>query len=143
MLSGGRPVPASNLHLTLAFLGQQSDSLLPVLRAMPERWADFDCPLQFDRLGYFRGPRIAWAGMSNVPQALVALHGALAAALTEAGVKLGGEQDSFVPHVTLLRNALPPQQSEITPLVWRAQSVVLVESIAQPDGSQYRVLAGG
>ena len=59
-LQGGRQVQPANLHLTLAFLGQQPAGLLPALRALPSRWADFDCLLQFDRLGYFSRPRIAW-----------------------------------------------------------------------------------
>ena len=141
-LSGGRPVPAANFHLTLAFLGQQPESLLPALRALPRRWSDFDCLLEFDQLGYFRRPRIAWVGMREIPAPLLALRKEMLDALMEEGIALPGAQENFVPHVTLLRDAEPPQQGDIAPLMWRARSVVLAESMAQPGGSQYRILGG-
>lgn len=140
-MHGGRPVPADNLHLTLAFLGQQPVGLLPVLRALPLHWADFDCLLQFDRLGYFSRPRIAWAGMQHIPRPLMDLRQKVLAALAEAGVALPGD-DSFVPHITLLRDAEPPQQNNIAPIAWRACGVVLVESIPQAGGSRYRIASG-
>ena len=139
-LRGGRPVSADNLHLTLAFLGQQPASLLLALRALPSRWADFDCLLQFDRLGYFNRPRIAWAGMRNIPQPLIDLRLSVLAALAETGVTLP-DHDSFVPHVSLMRDAEPPQQGDVAAIAWRAQRVVLVKSTPRPGGSQYRVVS--
>jgi 2'-5' RNA ligase len=141
-LSGGKPVPSANLHLTLAFLGQQSADLLPALRALPARWADFACELQFDTLGYFRRPKIAWAGMRVAPSALIALQKEVVSALETEGIVLPGEHDNFVPHVSLMRDAVAPSIGEIAPVAWRARGVVLVESVPQPGGSQYRILAG-
>lgn len=112
---------------------------MPVLRALPSRWADFDCLLQFDQLGYFSRPRIAWTGMRNIPQPLTDLRQSVLAALAEAGVALP-VHDGFVPHVTLLRDAEQPQRSGVGAFAWRAQGVVLVESVPQAGGSRYRVL---
>jgi 2'-5' RNA ligase len=140
-LIGGRPVPAANLHLTLAFLGQQPANMVPLLRGLSQRWSNFDCLLRFDQLGYFRRPRIAWVGMRDIPEPLIALHGSVQAALAEAGVSQPGAHDGFVPHVSLLRDAEPLSQRDIAPIMWRARSVVLAESIVQPGGSQYRILS--
>lgn len=139
-MHGGRPVPADNLHLTLAFLGQQPASLLPALRALPSRWTDFDCLLQFDQLGYFSRPRIVWAGMQYIPQPLMDLHQSVLTALADAGVTLS-VHDGFVPHVTLLRDAEVQQQGDVAAIAWRAQGVALVKSIPQAGGSRYRVVS--
>jgi 2'-5' RNA ligase len=138
--SGGKPVPAANLHLTLAFLGQQASSAVPALHALSARWADFECELQLDTLGYFQRPKIAWVGMQDVPPALIALQKEVLAAVEEEGMVLPGARDSFVPHVSLMRDAVAPLACEITPVSWRARGVVLVESVPLPGGAQYRVL---
>jgi 2'-5' RNA ligase len=140
-LIGGRPVPAANLHLTLAFLGQQPANMVSLLRRLSQRWSNFDCLLRFDRLGYFRRPRIAWVGMRDIPEPLVTLHRSVQVALAEEGVSQSGAHDGFVPHVTLLRDAEPLSQRDIAPLMWHARGVVLAESIVQPGGSQYRILS--
>jgi 2'-5' RNA ligase len=140
-LSGGRPTPAANLHLTLAFLGRQPSSALPALRGIPARWPDFDCSLRFEKFGYFQRPRIAWTGMHDVPASLSGLQQSLLDALEEEKIVLSGEQGHFVPHVTLMRNAPAPTMQEIAPVVWRATRIVLAESVATPNGVAYHVLA--
>lgn len=140
-LSGGRPVPAANFHLTLAFLGQQPLRSLLALRALPARWAAFECMLQLDRAGYFLRPRIAWVGMRNIPEPLMTLQKSVWAAISEQDIALPGERGSFVPHVTLMRDATRPLECDIAPIQWRARTVVLAESVARPGGSQYRIIS--
>ena len=70
----GRRVPADNLHLTLAFLGVQPRSLLPSLEAALDTLALPALQLTIDRLGYFSKPRIAWAGPSTPPAALMSMQ---------------------------------------------------------------------
>jgi 2'-5' RNA ligase len=140
-LPDGRPVPADNLHLTLAFLGQQSATTLPVLRNMLAHWPDFDCALQLNKFGYFQRPRIAWIGMHEAPAPLLALRHALLCILDDEGIALPGEQGSFVPHVTLMRKAQAPPQQDAPPVIWRATRIVLAESLQLSGGVSYRVLA--
>jgi RNA 2',3'-cyclic 3'-phosphodiesterase len=140
-LSGGRPVPAANLHFTLAFLGQQPQDSVSALCALAARWTEFECLLRLDQLGYFRRSRIAWIGMRNAPEPLMTLQGSVLAALSEQGIVLPGEHGGFVPHVTLMRDAAVPPEGDVAPIPWRAKGVVLAESVARPGGSQYRILS--
>ncbi|NRR29246.1 RNA 2',3'-cyclic phosphodiesterase [Oxalobacteraceae bacterium] len=137
----GRAVPAANLHLTLAFLGRQPADLLPVLDALPDSLDFAPLVLAIDQLGYFAGPRIAWAGMREPPAALMDLQGRLMARLAEAGIAAADTHGVFRPHVTLARHAPPLDRggtvASFAPLPWRANQLALVESGA-PDGL-YRV----
>ncbi|MDB5855680.1 MAG: thpR [Herminiimonas sp.] len=126
-ISGRRSLP-ENLHLTLAFLGSQARSrveeLQDVLNAMPP----FASTLMIDVLGYFRGARIAWAGMAQPDPALMQWQGLLRAALVERQI-LGPRLETFNPHITLARDAEKPTHSVLaTPVVWKADRIVLVES---------------
>lgn len=86
-------VPAQNLHVTLKFLGQQSDSrLAEVIDAVGDAAAHHPpfC-LGLHGLGAFPGmerPRILWVGASD---------GALAARALQAGIESALEQREFAP----------------------------------------------
>lgn len=140
----GRLVPAENLHLTLAFLGDQSEDRLPALEKLLQR---LPCPtlqlklsLKLDVLGYFKGSRIAWLGMQTPPEGLRALQTGLTRMLKEEGVvyPAGGK---FTPHVSLARKAAPLPQTDFIPVEWQAMQLVLVRSVLLPEGSRYEVVA--
>ena len=137
-----RLMHAEDLHITMAFLGQQPASLLPVLHRLAQQLPRFDLTLRMDRIGYFPRSRIAWLGMQLVPTPLVALHDALHAALAQQGVR-SAQHGSFTPHVTLARDAPPPLPIEIEPIAWRVGKLVLVQSISVAQGVRYRVLQEG
>lgn len=128
----GRLTPRAKLHLTLAFLGHVPADAVPALLAIRDRLAVPPLRLVIDCYGYFTRPRIAWAGMTQVPAGLVALHEALARELEAAGFS-AATHGSFKPHVTLAREAkqAPPEMPE-TPVTWFVDRAVLVESL--PDG---------
>ncbi len=136
---GGRPVPADNLHLTLAFLGQ----VTPAQRQCMEAWADTLNPppleLILDRLEHWPGPRIAWLGPSAWPEALDVLAASLAEGMRQCGLQ--PDTRPYTPHVTLLRKApgLPAVPTGL-PVPWRTRSFVLCESRSDGDGVVYRVL---
>jgi len=124
--SGGRPVPAGKIHLTLAFLGEVAPERLPaVLEAATIRARGFEGA--FDQIGSFRRAGVAWAGMANPPRALLGLERKLASRLREAGFAL--EEREFTPHVTLARRAgraLP--RAAIAPIPWPADAFTLVRA---------------
>lgn len=128
----GRWTPPAKLHLTLAFLGHVPADAAPALLDIRNRLHMPPLRLEIDCYGYFARPRIAWAGMTQVPAGLVALHDDLARALEAAGFS-AATHGAFKPHVTLAREAkeAPPGVPE-TPVVWTADRAVLVESL--PDG---------
>jgi 2'-5' RNA ligase len=99
-------VRADNLHLTLRFLGEVEPAMLePVQDAVTDAAggvAPFTVSL--GGLGGFppgRAPRVLWASVSTGGEAMVALHGALEAALASRGIPR--ESRPFHPHVTLAR----------------------------------------
>lgn len=132
----GRKVMASNLHLTLAFLGQQSSDLVPTLqRAMD------DLPLEamhlsIDTLGYFKKPQVAWAGPSLPPPSLLDLHRLLQKSLIQLRVPLK-INEGFKPHVTLARDAVAPVATSLPAVEWHVKCLALVASVSTTDGVTY------
>ena len=135
----GRPVPATKIHLTLAFLGEIAADRVQAAREVGTivRSPGFD--LVLDCVGSFRASQVAWAGSTRVPPELVGLHAGLTAELRSLGFTL--EDRPFAPHVTLARRiskAVPP--APMPPLEWLARELTLVRSDA--GTGRYDVLEG-
>ncbi len=138
---GGRSPPAGNLHLTLAFLGNIAASRLPELRVVADGVIAEPFELDLARTGYWRAQRLAWAAPLNCPPALTSLHDQLTDALRLRGFHT--ERRAFKPHVTLLRDAVPPptpSNAGMMPLHWPVRDFVLVCSEPVPQGVRYRVI---
>jgi RNA 2',3'-cyclic 3'-phosphodiesterase len=138
-ISGGKPVPAENFHITLVFLG----SLVPADAAIAREVAGgirsgaFD--LTLDRLGFWPKPRVVWLGPSQVPEAARLLARELISGLQARGLKL--DTKPFMPHVTLARKVSKPGEfGPMTPVQWPVTGFVLVRSVTRPEGSEYSVL---
>jgi 2'-5' RNA ligase len=98
----GRLVDPDQMHLTLAFLGEQRDNVIEEVHEalLGIRFPAFD--LQLQGLGTFgdRQPTVLWAGLRDATQ-VKALHDRILPALHGAGLPL--ERRRFRPHVTLAR----------------------------------------
>jgi 2'-5' RNA ligase len=129
-----------NFHITLAFLGEQPSTLLPTLQTMLAQIPDAEMTLTLDRLGYFARNRIAWAGMSQAPDALMQLQAGLTQQLATHQVVFESRA-LFRPHITMAREADAPADAVIAPIVWHAKQVALVQSLMTDDGLSYQVLA--
>lgn len=136
----GRLTTAHNLHVTLAFLGQQPAARLPLFERILFELPQADIALHIDRIGYFTRKRIAWAGMHAVPQALIDLRMALVQALGRNEIPFDA-QSAFKPHITLARDANQPEDMPFDAIDWHATQAVLVQSQLQKDGVAYRVVA--
>ncbi|NEX60542.1 RNA 2',3'-cyclic phosphodiesterase [Noviherbaspirillum galbum] len=136
----GRMIPYENLHLTLAFLGEQPVSRLPALKEILLRLNAAPGELVLDRVSYFTRNRIVWAGASETPPFVLTLYRELSEALMNQGVAFN-EQHAFKPHITLARDASSPPDLAFAPIRWRAHKVALVRSENAPQGSRYEVLA--
>jgi 2'-5' RNA ligase len=144
--SGGRPIPAANLHVTLAFLGNVDPARLPRLHALAlELATESGLPalqLQFQTLEHWPRPQIlcATAG-SDVPASPAS---ALATRLRQATLAGGFIPDlkPFRAHVTVARKvarapaALPP----LARVTWSCHAFALVASTTGASGSAYSVL---
>jgi 2'-5' RNA ligase len=126
--TGGRTIDEAKIHLTLAFLGEVPEARMEAARAAGgavrfERFA-----FVLDRVGAFRGARVAWAGSAQTPAPLAALQSDLAARLRDAG--FGIEERPFAPHATLARRTrriVPP--ASIEPIAWPVGAFTLVRSV--------------
>lgn len=137
---GGRAVPAPNIHLTLAFLGEvdservcEVSALAEAIRSRPFEWV-------LDTRGYWRRNRIVWMGGSETPPALRDLARELMEALRAHGVRY--DTRDYVPHITLVRDARrPPRSPPPAPIVWPVSEFVLVRSTTGRQSSVYEILA--
>jgi 2'-5' RNA ligase len=147
-LPEGRPVPAENLHLTLAFLGDQPDAALVELDEALSRFRLAPFEMQLEGLGSFGAPDVLWAGLRD-PAPVVALQARLKAALHGAGIEL--ERRRFRPHVTLARFPMPPDAARLAKMLarWSAfpsppfivEAIVLFGSTLTRTGAQHQELA--
>jgi 2'-5' RNA ligase len=125
--ASGRPVPIAKVHLTLAFLGD-----VPVERiaaAVDAARAVRPAPFAFalDRVGSFRGARVAWAGCVEPPAALAALAADLADRLVAAG--FATDPRPYAPHATLARRiGRTIATAPVAPIGWPVDGFSLVRS---------------
>jgi RNA 2',3'-cyclic 3'-phosphodiesterase len=139
-VSGGRPVPRANWHITLAFLGSVDGETRRCVEHMADAVRVPAFELWLDRLGFWPRPGgILWLGASQPPEALVRLATRLGEEISSSGIEL--DRRPFHAHLTLMRRVeravrLDPP----TPLCWPVGDFVLCESVTDPGGARYRVL---
>lgn len=127
----GRKVPAENLHITLALLGEQPAAIVPELARILESVSAGAIRLSLDKRGYFSHSRICWAGMDKIPDKLIQLHQKLITALSEQSIS-HDRRTRFKPHVTLARHCRPIEGANLQPVVWHADHLVLMKSRLGP-----------
>jgi 2'-5' RNA ligase len=95
-------------HVTLAFLGEVAETVVPALSARLERAARRHpaLTLAIEGAGAFPGParaRVLWAGIRADQAALTALARCVAAGARRAGAPPAEEGRRYRPHLTLAR----------------------------------------
>ena len=127
------------VHLTLFFIGDFERGRIPRLETLAStiRGASFE--LEVNALGYWRHNRLVWAGATRCPDALSALVSALRQTL--ARVDIHEDERPYVPHVTLVRNAVrAPKNISVSGCAWRARDFALVESVSEARAARYDVI---
>lgn len=136
----GRPVPADNLHLTLAFIGEIASSQLPTLIDVGAMQHGGAMTLVLDRLGGFKPADVAWLGSSRAPVELGRFAEALARAVVAAGIAC--DERPFHPHLTIARRCrITPEEQAIGPYSWAIDEFALLRSKVGRAGARYRTLA--
>ncbi|MGH8169930.1 MAG: 2'-5' RNA ligase family protein, partial [Steroidobacteraceae bacterium] len=129
--SGGRVVPAANLHVTLAFLGSVAERQLARLAEIGrgvarvfgsdlagEAASGSPLELRFDHLEYWRAAQLLCALPAEPPAGTMALARRLQARLIESG--FAPDLKPFRPHVTVARKVSRPSPTiKMNPVVWR------------------------
>lgn len=146
-LPAGRPVTEENLHLTLAFLGDQSEEALEALHDALSTLRAAPVTLTLSGAALFGGSKGQVVGLeADGGPALLHLHERVKARLHSAGVDF--DRKRFRPHVTLARlkghtdasgclNAL----SGVTVGPFTCTGFALMESRLHRDGAFYEALA--
>jgi RNA 2',3'-cyclic 3'-phosphodiesterase len=136
----GNKIRYRNFQITLAFLGDQDASLLPMLQSILANLDGQEMYLQIDQLGYFARQRIAFASMKRGSEELNRLQAKLTAELTAHDLKFESRA-LFRPHLTLAREAENPVSFKFDPIIWHAKQIALIKSVMHEDGVHYEVLA--
>jgi 2'-5' RNA ligase len=100
-----RWVRPESLHVTLKFIGEQSEDEARRIKGALEAIAADAFEMNFRGYGFFpsaRAPRVFWTGIEAGPRLA-----SLAAAVDEnmAGLEIPREEHAFNPHLTLARGA--------------------------------------
>lgn len=143
------------IHLTLAFLGELSESQLDRARTAAHSAAGTGSPFAYrlSGLGTFgpaHQPRVLWMGISEPSGALHEIQRALALALEQQG--FAGEQRPFSPHLTLARIKVPLTSEQLqvfqrllsshqlSPVVHRVTHISVMKSELARAGARYTCL---
>ncbi len=142
--SGGRPVPASNLHVTVAFLGSVAESLWPEVERVGAAVAGEGLcgPLElvFDRVAFWPKPQVLVAACSEPPPEAAAVAGRLWQGLRAMPIQ--PDLRPYQPHVTLARKVRKPAPDLALKAVrWPVGALTLVESVTDPAGARYEPTA--
>lgn len=136
--SGGKPVAAHNLHVTLVFLGAVDSRQQQAISQAASTLHVAAMALHFDQLSYWRKPAIGCLTTSRVDPAVVTLAAQLTAIAEDCGIAV--DKRPYQPHVTLFRNQHAPLQYDFQAIAWQAHDFCLVESCSTACGVLYQVL---
>ncbi len=145
-------VDPSNIHLTLAFLGETEEERITIAGILLKKICSSSNEFRFILKGTgvfknYREPRVIWIGTGE-SEKLVSLSCRINEGLTDTGFRL--EERAFSPHITLgrikllrdparLKTAMEKYREEIIQEV-RVKEVILFESILKPKGPFYRAI---
>jgi 2'-5' RNA ligase len=135
--TGGRATRAESIHLTLAFLGEIEERLVPALSSLSAGGEPHSLPIEQAR--HRAQNRIVWVGPNETPDPLRFLAETLTNQLAARNFKT--EKRPFAAHVTLIRKARRPGELPKVPEVdWPVQEFVLVRSRLSAAAPHYDVV---
>ncbi len=135
----GKWTARDNWHVTLVFIGGFPAHEIPALQDVASR---IRCPainLNFDRIDYWKRPKIMCYAANFVANELIELVQSLEKAA--AGFGFVPEKRTFRPHMTIARKARyfePITLAQPVELHW--SGFKLIESVSTPAGVQYKPL---
>ncbi|AKU92140.1 RNA 2',3'-cyclic phosphodiesterase [Vulgatibacter incomptus] len=146
-------VRPEGMHLTLAFLGEIDEPVVPDLEEVVVRVAARHPPITLEgtgggAFGSAKRPKVLWGGLSGEVGALAALKGDLEQALVPFGYS--PETRPFVPHLTLARSRNHYGDHSLAACVspleewelgrFQVGELILYQSVLSPEGAQYTAL---
>jgi RNA 2',3'-cyclic 3'-phosphodiesterase len=145
-------VPAKNIHLTVKFLSETDEKLVPRIKTAVNEVAAGYQPFEsiMDRVGGFpnlKKPRVIWVGGSQPIEAAVRMAAEIDRRMHELGFEI--ETRPFKAHLTLGRVregrsigvlAAYLESFRLAPIPLRLDRLVLFKSTLTPKGSIYERL---
>jgi len=146
-------VKASNIHLTIKFLGNIEETQISALKQVMAVAAEKINPFSLQGYGLGAFPslnraRVIWIGLQGDLAPLKALHNALEKGLTQLGFP--EENRNFAPHLTLgrikkrintqLLSKIVEKYGNFTTPSFIVKEIVLFKSELHPKGAKYTVL---
>ncbi len=134
----GRYADPAGLHMTLAYIGEWSESISQLLPVVEEPF-----PIHLTHTGIFHKAGVLWAGV-NPEEPLNQLSARVRKNLDEAGIPYDGQ--SFKAHITLIRKPYLPSEDilkgiKTPPASMTVRSVCLYRSDRTDRGMAYTVIA--
>lgn len=147
--SGYRWESKDKVHLTLKFIGEVKEELLPAIVEELEfvkNYSFFDCTIS--KFGFFfrdNQAKILWCNV-DTDDSIISLMKELNKRLEKYDIEI--EKRKFKRHLTLLR--IKDKVSEkfikrfteysFNPIKFNANEITLIQSVLKPSGSEYNVL---
>ncbi len=146
-------VRASNIHLTLKFLGDVPHSRIEAIRSGVSRACHDVEPFELTVSGIggfpsLRNARVLWIGLPQLPDSLRQMQKNIEDHLRQEGFP--GDPRPFSSHLTVARvrsprNLLPLTEAfsrqGFVPETFQARQVIIMQSQLNPGGSVYTALA--
>jgi RNA 2',3'-cyclic 3'-phosphodiesterase len=137
------------VHLTLKFIGEVKEELLPTIQGEIEfvkNYSSFDC--EISKFGFFfrsSEAKILWCNL-DTDDSIVSLVDELNKRFSKFNIEI--EKRKFTGHLTLMRIKKRVSEEFIKrfndykfdPLKFRTNEIALIQSILKPSGSEYKVL---
>jgi len=140
IVTGIRPVPKDNLHITLQFLGSLETNERKCLEKKIVQTFVQPFTLRFDLFGYFKLSQILWLGCSSYPRELTRLVNHLKSIAEHCGATL--DDRLYKPHITMFKNVPKADFPDIPfTITWRATEFHLLESVPCGNSTRYKKIA--
>ncbi len=115
----GRWLDPSNLHLTLAFIGEWQENIIKWLPGVEEPFR-----ITLSHVGIFTEASVLWAGVQPSPE-LDLLAACVRQNLNQAGIPF--DRKAFYPHITLARKPSVPSELALSGLAIPESSMIVPE----------------
>ena len=138
-INTGRRVPPDNFHITLVFLGNVQEQVVPELAAAAERLRQPGFSLQIDRCGWWKRAKVAWLAPAPTPAPLLDLVEQINLLCRKAGLPV--DKRDYNPHLTVARKVTRPVTGlTFEPIQWDIKDFHLIESVTHKQGARYQVI---
>ena len=131
-------IKPANLHITLVFLGEVSVQDQQRLIQDVTLLKNNSFELVLTHIDCWKQPGILFIGANQIPEPLMELMKSIRQICDTIGLKT--DKRPYKPHITIARNVKRKIKLTMENIKWDVSSFVLVESVFNESGVDYRVI---